>query len=109
MKRFEFEDGDDDENLFSEEDEAAEISLNAEYIGLLEKKELIEVLKVQLYQKEINQELLLRTIKYLSKSFFWRFKSQRKKLQLILETYQTFKILVDLDNLVANEEQSETV
>jgi hypothetical protein len=106
MKRFEFEDGDEfqDENLFPEEEDG---SINLEYIRLLEKKELIEVLKVQLYQKEINHELLLRTIKYLSKGLFWKFKSQRRKLQLILETYQTFKILIDVDSLVANEEQTE--
>lgn len=110
MKRFEFEDG-DDENLFSGDDEEGqqpnEMSLNEEYIRLLEKKELIEVFKVQVFQKEINQELLLKTIEYLSKSFFWRFKSNRRKLQLILETYQTFKTLVDIDTLAVQEEQAE--
>jgi hypothetical protein len=95
MKRFNLnEDGDDfQEGEYSDE----ESELN-EYIALLEKNELIEVLKTQLYQKKMNQELLMRVVKFLSKSFFWRFKTQKKKLQLIIETYQTFKVLVDIDN-----------
>jgi len=105
MKRFEFEDGDEfqDEDMFEDGEE----SLNVEYIRLLEKKELIEVAKLGLYQKEINQELLLKTIEYLSKSFFWRLKSNKKKLQLILEAYQTFKILVDVDSLTGNDQEDE--
>jgi hypothetical protein len=105
MKRFEFEDGGEDENLFSG-DEGEEIS--AEYLRLLEKKELVEVLKTQLFQKEINQELLLNTIKYLEKSFFWTFKSNSTKLQLIMETYELFKTLVDLDTLVIEEDDNPT-
>lgn len=110
MKRFEFEDGDEfqDEDLFSETDDDDDdegIELNSEYIRLLEKKELIEALKITIYQKEINQELLFKTVDFLSKSFFWRFKSNKRKLQLIVETYQTFKTLVDIDSLIVEEPQ----
>lgn len=109
MKRFEFEDGDEfqDDNLFEADDDGDEgegMELNSEYIKLLEKKELIEALKITVYQKEINQELLFKTVDFLSKSFFWKFKSNRKKLQLIVETYQTFKTLVDIDSLVMEEQ-----
>ncbi len=74
-----------------------EDALNAEYLQILEKREIIEAIKLQMVQKEINYAVLAKTIRYLEKSWFWRFKSKQKRLNLIVETYQVFKALIDID------------
>ena len=106
MKRFnhddeEFKDEDFPEIEYTEDDE-----LSAEYLQILEKRELIEAIKLQIIQKELNYVVLAKTIRYLEKSWFWRFKSKKSKLNSIVETYQTFKALVDID-LVQYQEESE--
>lgn len=99
MKRFD----DDNNEEFKDEDfpdidyDGDDEELNAEYLAILEKRELIEAIKLQLVQKEINIAILMQTIAYLQKSWFWSFKSLKKKLRLIVETYQTFKALADID------------
>jgi hypothetical protein len=80
------------------------VELNAEYLQILEKRELIEAIKIQIIQKEVNYSILMETIKYLEKSWFWRFKSKQTKLNLIIETYQTFKQLIDIDIIQYTEE-----
>jgi len=98
MKRFDYEDNNDDDDLFPNTDgyDDEEV-LNAEYIKVLEKRELIEAIKLQLMQRELNAFVLTDTLKYLEKSWFWKYKSKKKKLDLIVETYQVFKALVDID------------
>ena len=77
MKRFNHDDDEEfkDEDLFPDTNGDDEEELSAEYIKVLEKRELIEALKLQLVQKELNYIILRKTIKYLEKSWFWRFKS----------------------------------
>ncbi len=100
-----------DEDLFpdinGEGNEGGEEQLNAEYLQILEKRELIEALKIQIVQKELNYDLLIRTIKYLEKSWFWKFKSAASKLNSIVETYQMFKAMVDIDVASYEEEKTE--
>lgn len=102
MKRFDYNDENDDDDLFPDtdgmDDDDEEEILNAEYIKVLEKRELVEAIKLQLLQRELNSFVLTETIKYLEKSWFWGFKSKKKKLELIVETYQMFKALVDIDS-----------
>jgi len=99
MKRFDYGDNNDDDDLFPDTDgHGEEEMLNAEYIKVLEKRELVEAIKLQLMQRELNAFVLTETVKYLEKSWFWRFKSNKKKLDSIIETYQVFKALVDIDS-----------
>ncbi len=104
MKRFDYDDEDfKDEDFPNIDDEEAQ--LNAEYLSILEKRELIEAIKLQIVQKEVNFAVLIKTLRYLEKSWFWRFKSMKTKLNLIVETYQTFKALVDIDAQYQEQEQ----
>jgi hypothetical protein len=95
-----------DEDLFPDIEGNEETELNAEYLQVLEKRELIEALKLQLVQKELNYVVLLKTIRYLEKSWFWRFKSSSAKLNSIVETYQLFKALIDMDVSQYQEEET---
>lgn len=106
MKRFDYEENEDDD-LFpdTDDDEYDEEVLNAEYIKVLEKRELVEAIKLQLMQRDLNSSILADTIKYLEKSWFWKFKSRQKKLELIMETYQLFKTLVDIDSQEDQDEE----
>ncbi len=98
MKRYNFDDEDfKDEDFPDVGDDGEEVELNAEYLAILEKRELIEAIKLQIIQKELNFAILVKTIRYLEKTWFWSFKSLNKKLNLIVETYQTFKALADID------------
>jgi hypothetical protein len=97
MKRFDYEESNDDDDLFPDGHDDEDV-LNAEYIKVLEKRELVEAIKLQLMQRELNSFTLTETIKYLEKSWFWKFKSKQKKLDLIVETYQMFKALADIDS-----------
>jgi hypothetical protein len=96
-KRFNYDDEEFKDEDFPNIDDNDGEELNAEYLSILEKRELIEAIKLQLMQKEINFAILLETIKYLEKTWFWSFKSSKKKLNLVIETYQTFKALADID------------
>lgn len=111
MKRFNDDDDFQDEELFPEEinnddddgdgEQEAELvmQLNPEYIQVLEKRELVEVLRLQVAQKDLNYSILTKTMEYLEKSWFWRFKTEATKLRLISETYQAFKQMVDIEVL----------
>lgn len=88
----EFKDEDFPDIEYSKEDE-----LNVEYLQVLEKRELIEAIKLQIIQKELNFAILAKTLRYLEKNWLWRFKSKKSKLNSIVETYQLFKELVDID------------
>lgn len=108
MKRFEYDDDDfKDEDFPDVGGDGDEVELNAEYLAILEKREIIEAIKLQLIQKEVNFAILVKTIRYLEKTWFWKFKSLKTKLNLIIETYQTFKALTDID-LSQYQEQQES-
>lgn len=106
MKRFNYDDDFKDED-FPNVDGDGEEELNAEYLAILEKRELIEAIKLQIMQKELNFVILAKTIRYLEKTWFWGFKSLNNKLNLIVETYQTFKALADIDAAQYQEEEEQ--
>jgi hypothetical protein len=102
-KRWEDDDEFQDDNLFPDiegdedfEDDDDE-ELNSEYLKILEQREIIEIDKLKLIQKQLNFDILVKSLTYLQKSWFWNFKSNKKKLNLLIETYQIFKQLVDVD------------
>lgn len=105
MKRFNYEDDDFKDEDFPNVNDDGEEELNAEYLQILEKRELIEAIKLQITQKELNLAILINAIQYLEKSWFWKFKFLKTKLNLIVETYQTFKALADIDTSEYQEEE----
>jgi hypothetical protein len=107
MKRYNYDEDDFKDEDFPNVGDGEE--LNAEYLAILEKRELIEAIKLQIIQKELNFAILVKTIRYLEKTWFWSFKSLNRKLNLIVETYQTFKALADIDAVqYYQEEQKES-
>jgi hypothetical protein len=105
-KRFNYEDDDFKDEDFPDVGDGDEEELSAEYLQILEKRELIEAIKLQIIQKELNFVVLNESVKYLEKTWFWRWKSLQTKLNLIMETYQTFKALVDIDASRYQEEEN---
>jgi len=84
MKRFDYEDDYEDENFYLDEETEEE---EDEY------NQLLDVFQLNLVQYELNQNLIAKTIAFLEKSWFWKFKSVEIKLKLIEETYNKFKEL----------------
>ncbi len=85
MKRFNYEDDYEDENFYLDEDDD---DIEDDEYG-----QLVDVFQLNLVQYELNQNLIAKTIAFLEKSWFWKFKSTEKKLKLIEETYNKFKEL----------------
>jgi hypothetical protein len=104
-KRFNYDDEEFKDEDFPDVEGDGDEELNAEYLAILEKRELIEAIKLQIIQKELNFAILVKTIRYLEKTWFWGWKSLQSKLNLIVETYQTFKALADIDAAQYQEEE----
>lgn len=101
MKRFdyEYEDEDDDfgeDNFFPEED--VNVWTKQEEMEHLERREALDLMQLEMVQTDLNQKLLSKTIKMLENSFFWRFRSNKTKLKMIAETYESLKILSAISN-----------
>ena len=86
MKRFEFEDNDEEDEEFEEE-------MNRP-ISPEEYKELLA--DVELTYMALNQKLIDKAIKFCSKSFWWNFYKLDTKLDKISTVYKKFR---DLQNL----------
>jgi len=95
MKRYDYEEDDFKDEEFPNVENEEELS--EEYLQILQQRELIEAIKLQIIQKELNLTILARAVRHLEKSWFWRFKSTKTKLKLIEETYYLFKYLTDID------------
>ena len=61
---------------------------------LEDQQQYIEVLESQIDAKEVNRKLLSQAIKVSEKSFFWKFYSLSKKLNIIKKTYVHFVKMV---------------
>jgi hypothetical protein len=111
-KRWEDDDEFQDDNLFpdiegdDDDDYEDDDELNTGYLKVLDKREDIEIEKLKLIQKQLNFDIMTKSLEYLSKSWFWNFKSKKKKLDLLIETYQLFKSLIDMDSLTENAEDN---
>ena len=96
MKRFNFEryDGEDDfdeddpEDLEDDQNENPDQVVDAQLIAL-------QVEQNFLLEQEINEKLLVDSINICSSSFFWRFTSQKKKLERIQETYKSLRKMLE--------------
>lgn len=93
MRRFEFNDDEDnfEEEPFSEEAEA--ILTPEEYKALLEEDQAWQAWQMAMVQRELNSRLLWRVIKTLEKSFFWRFYSVETKLTMTEAMYKRLHTL----------------
>ena len=80
-ERYDFEDdGFDDEDV--------------EFIGYGE-EDILDAMRLDLAQLELNQHLLAAAITVAERSFFWRFKSVDRKMDDIQKIYRTFLLLTE--------------
>ena len=68
-----------------------------ETIGYLNSQEIISVINADLAQKEMKLELLEKAIKIASSAWFWRFKSEEKKLDAIIRMYFALRELTEIE------------
>lgn len=94
MKRFEFEDNDEEDEEFEEEMNRP-ISPE-EYKELLAEEQALQQENVELTYMALNQKLINKAIKFCSKSFWWNFYKLDTKLDKISTVYKKFR---DLQNL----------
>lgn len=56
-------------------------------IAFIDSDGLVEIMHMDLAQSELNQHLLSKAIDVAKEGFFWRFKSNKKKLEEIKNIY----------------------
>jgi len=64
----------------------------------------LELMKLNLVQIDLNQKLLNHTVRFLERTWFWRLRTNKKKLGMIIETYNVFKYLVTAEFLEDEDE-----
>lgn len=89
MNRFNYDEEDDDQEDFYSDVNDDNDESEEEY------SDFVDMVELNLVRQETDQKLLFETIKFLEKSFFWKFKSNDTKLKIIIDTYLKFKSLVD--------------
>jgi len=92
MKRFDYDENEDDIPFYGSEDE--EIS-QEEYAEMMRRQDAISLMQIELASLDLRQRLLFKIIKALEKSFWWRFKSTKTKLKEISLAYHTLKMVTD--------------
>ena len=98
MKRFNYSDDDQDENLFydtdDEDDDDEEVIVDPDEYDDVMDKAFAEA-QIELAERDLNRKLLMKTIKMLQGSWLWRFRSEAWKQKRIAETYQFLQSLVN--------------
>jgi len=96
---FDFDNSDDDfedeMDSFSEWEKQYKEEMEEEGGEIQSQLMLMQQEQVDLLRMEIDERLLKNAIKIASKSWFWSFKSQAKKMKIIAETYVEMKKLLD--------------
>lgn len=89
MRNFNYEDDDqkrDIEKFFEiPDDEGSDADMN---------ENILNIAQMELISTELNQKVLFESIRMLEKSFFWRFRRYKTKLNMIAEVYKNFLLLL---------------
>ncbi len=114
MKRFNYDDNDDfqEPDFFSETDDDDEDGDESEmsdedYASLMDRREAIDLMQLDLVQADMNQRLLFKTIKMLEKTWLWKFRSETSRLKMIADNYNILKSLVQLSQPEMEEKEEE--
>lgn len=92
MKRFDYDDDDFDENLFSDTDDEGD--QNDEYEMIVD-QDAVNAAQLALIEQDLNQKLLARAIKMVNKKWWPPFKSDAWRLKKIEDIYKFLKNLMD--------------
>ena len=92
MKRFDYDENEDDIPFYGPEDE--EMS-QEDYTEMMRRQDAISLMQIDLASLDLRQRLLLKITKSLEKSFWWKFKNTKAKLKEISLAYHTLKLLTD--------------
>ncbi len=103
MKRFYFnEDDDEDFNIHDEEAELSEEEMATAY-AFIDQGDVINAMQLDLAETELDQELMDKAIEIARQNWFWSFKSIAKKMSEIEFVYNELKRIRDQEN--ENEEE----
>ncbi len=91
MRQFNYDD-EYEENFFPDtgDDQPSE----EDVAELLERREQLDLIQLDLVDFDLQQKLLSKAIKMCEKSFWWRFKSNTSRLVKINETYHILKSII---------------
>jgi len=90
MKRFDFEDNDDENDPFEDP------NMKSNSHNEIEDEHEFQRETIHLGHMELDQRLMSKAIKICEKSFFWKFYSIRTRLMMISKVYSKFKKILDL-------------
>jgi hypothetical protein len=98
MDRFEFDESDDFDYIFDDHDEDDEGLMNlpngASFL-MLPQTEALQMAQTGMLITELNQKLLLIALQLAEKSWFWRWKSPQRKLEIVESTYNKLNDIID--------------
>jgi hypothetical protein len=97
-KGFDYEDDDDQDDLFpdTDDDDDGDDEMDAEdYAEIIQRNEALERKQLELVQLDLNQRLLFKSMDMLSKSWWWSFRSAETKTAMLTETYMKLHELVN--------------
>lgn len=79
---------------YDESDESAQKEVDGFFSEQDERDQFIELSHVGMEQKGLKMDLVAISLGLLEKSFFWKFRSTKSKLKLLLATYRTLTHLL---------------
>jgi hypothetical protein len=94
-KGFDYDDEDDQDDLFPDTDDDGDEEMDAEdYAEIMARNEALERQQLEMVQLDLNQRLLFKSMEMLSKSWWWSFYSAETKTKMLTETYMKLHGLV---------------
>jgi hypothetical protein len=108
MKRFNFDDEEVFENDPSEDDGPTgdeQVLTPEEYKALIDEEQEFQRAQIILVNRDLNHRLLGRVIKMLEKSFWWKFYSLKKRLDMIDLTYNRLLSLEGYEEIVEEDDK----
>jgi hypothetical protein len=101
MDRFDFDEEEfEGEYVYGEDDEITPTGPAGSMFmmipqGFNQVNEVVQMAQTGIVLTELNQRLLGLTLQILEKSWFWRWKSAKKKLEMIQKTYIGLNSIID--------------
>ncbi len=93
MKRFNFDENDDQEDEVDDFDHEGEHMSQEEYKVLIEEQQILQQLQYELSQQELEQNLLAQAVAVCEKAITWRFQSLETQLRKIAKAFKMMKKL----------------
>jgi hypothetical protein len=97
MDRFEFDESDEFDYIFDDDhdDEEHLLPAGGSFLMFPQTTEALQMAQTGMLITELNQKMLTIALQLAEKTWFWRWKSPQKKLEIIEDTYNKLNDIID--------------